>query len=111
MVERQDLDQVLAEQRASGQQPPSSGLSPEEERAIIRQHMDEHYRGLLDEPLPTFGNISPRRAARSAKGREKVVAWLKALENNSAGRPAGDPIGEYDFSWMWRELGVETLRH
>jgi hypothetical protein len=39
-----------------------------------------------------------------------VVAWLKTLENHSAKRPAGDPIGEYDFGWMWRELGVEALR-
>ena len=110
LVERQDVDRMLAEQRASGRQPPSSGLPPEEERAIIRQHMDEHYRRVLDQPLPALGNLSPRRAARTAKGRERVVAWLKTLENHSARRPAGDPIGEYDFGWMWRELGVEAFR-
>jgi hypothetical protein len=110
LVERQELDQVLAEQRAGGPRPPASGLSPEEERAILRQHVDEHYRGLLDQPIPALGNLSPRRAVRTAKGREKVVAWLKTLENHSARRPAGDPLGEYDFGWMWRELGVAALR-
>ena len=101
---------MLAEQRARGPRPPASGLPPEEERAILRQAMDEHYRGLLDQPIPALGNVSPRRAARSAKGREKVVAWLKTLENHSARRPAGDAIGVYDFGWMWEELGMASLR-
>ncbi len=47
---------------------------------------------------------------RPSKGREKVAAWLKVLENHSAKRPAGDPIREYDFGWMWQELGVASLR-
>ncbi|MDB5374140.1 MAG: hypothetical protein JWP04_2782 [Belnapia sp.] len=46
----------------------------------------------------------------ATRGREKVVAWLKTLENHSAKRPAGDPIGDYDFGWMWRELGVDEWR-
>lgn len=110
LEERQDLDQMRAEQRASGRRPPSSGLAPDEERAIIQQHMGEHYRKLLDQPIPSLGDVSPRSAVRSAKGREKVVAWLKMLENGSAKRPAGDPIGDYDFTWMWRELGLTELR-
>ena len=101
---------MLAEQRASGRRPPASGLPPEAERAILRQLMDEHYRGLLDQPIPALGGMSPRRAVRTARGREKVVAWLKTLENHSARRPAGDPLGEYDFGWMWHELGVAALR-
>ncbi len=110
LEERQDLDQMLADQRASGRQPPSSGLAPDEERAIIQQHMGEHYRQLLDQPIPSLGDVSPRNAVRSAKGREKVVAWLKILKNGSARRSAGDPIGDYDFAWMWRELGLTELR-
>jgi hypothetical protein len=39
-----------------------------------------------------------------------VAAWLKMLENHSAKRPAADPLGVYDFGWMWRELGVEAFR-
>ena len=87
-----------------------SGLSPEDERALIRQSAEDHYRHILDQPLPALGGKSPRTAAKTPKGREKVVAWLKTLENHSAKRPAGDPIGEYDFGWMWRKLDVEALR-
>ena len=98
---------MLAAERPS---PEPSGLSPEEERALIHQGIDDHYRGLLDQPIPPLGGKSPRAAAKTPKGREKVVAWLKTLENHSAKRPAGDPIGEYDFGWMWQELGVQALR-
>lgn len=107
LTERTDLEQMLAAERPP---PEPSGLSPEEERALIHQGIDDHYRGLLDQPIPALGGKSPRAAAKTPKGREKVLAWLKTLENHSAKRPAGDPIGEYDFSWMWRELGVEALR-
>jgi hypothetical protein len=71
-------------------------LSPEDERALVRQGLDDHYRRVLDEPIPALGG--------------KSAAWLKTLENHSARRPAGDPLGEYDFGWLWQELGVEALR-
>jgi hypothetical protein len=107
LTERTDLEQMLATERPP---PEPSGLSPKDERALLRQTLEDHYRHILDQPLPALGGKSPRTAATTPKGREKVVAWLKTLENHSAKRPAGDPIGEYDFGWMWRELGVEALR-
>ncbi|WP_156964077.1 hypothetical protein [Muricoccus aerilatus] len=110
LVERQDLEQLLEEQRAGGEQPPLLDLPPDQIRAILQQQLEEHYRQVLDQPIPALGNVSPRRAARSVKRRGKVVRWLKALENHSSKRPAGDPISEYDFTWMWQELGVAKLR-
>ena len=107
LAERVDLERMLAAERPP---PEPSGLSPEEERALVHQGLDDHYRRVLDEPIPALGGKSPRAAAKTAKGREKVAAWLKMLENHSARRPAGDPLGEYDFGWMWQELGVEALR-
>ncbi|WP_043361332.1 hypothetical protein [Belnapia sp. F-4-1] len=108
LTERTDLEQMLETKRPP---PKPSGLSPEEERALIHQSLEDHYRHILDQPIPSLGGKSPRAAAKTPKGREKVVAWLKTLENHSAKRPTGDPIGEYDFGWMWRELGVEARRH
>ena len=108
LTERTDLDQMLAEQR--GAPALASGLPPEEERAVLQQFLDRHYRTTLDEAIPMLGNRTPRGAARSAKGREKVAVWLKTLENHSASLGHDDPIGGYDFGWMWRELGVEDLR-
>ena len=110
LMEHQTIEQVLAERPDRGSSPKLSGLAPEEERQIIHNSMDQHYRRQLDEPIPALGNISPRRAARSAKGREKLVAWLKLLENHSAKRDPDDPMKSYDLSWIWRELDVADLK-
>lgn len=108
MVERTDLAQSLAETR---QRPPrASGLPPEVERQAIGKALEDHYRRILDEPIPALGNRAPRSAAKTAKGREKVVAWLKGLENHGARLGPDDPMAGYDFGWLWRELGVEHLR-
>ncbi len=57
-----------------------------------------------------LGDRSPRAAVRTLKGRDKVVVWLKTLENHSASLGADDPMSAYDFGWMWRELRIEAFR-
>ena len=109
-MQRQTVEQALAEQSNRTRTPQLSGLNPEEERQAVHAALDQHYRRQLDEPVPALGNISPRRAARSTKGREKLVAWLKLLENHAARHDPTDPMGSYDLSWIWRELDVADLR-
>lgn len=58
--------------------------APEEEGQVIHATLGQHYRQQLDEPVPALDNIPPRQAARSTSGREKLVAWLKLLENHAA---------------------------
>lgn len=87
----------------------SSGLSPDEERNILHANLERHYANLLDEPVPTLGNITPRQAAKTAKGRQKLVNWLKYLENSAAKDMSS--MGGYDLTWMWSGLGIAGLRH
>ena len=89
---------------------PLSQFSPEEAREITQAFLHRHYTDVLDQPLPMLGNKTPRQAARSARGREKVVEWLKLLENGAARQETGSPMAGYDLSWMWQELGVGDLR-
>ena len=110
LMQRQTIEQALAERSDRESAPQPSGLTAEEERQVIHTALDQHYRRQLDEPIPALGNISPRRAARSAKGREKLVAWLKLLENHAAKHDPADPMASYDLSWIWRELDVADLR-
>lgn len=111
LVERQTVEQALADHRDAGMsRDEASDISLEEATDIVRAAMDSHYRAQLDLPIPALGNISPRHAARSKKGRDKLVAWLKLLENQSAEHDADDPMAGYDFTWMWLELGVLHLR-
>ena len=103
------IAQLLAERET---QPVACGadeVPPEIARQITHDYMDKHYREALDTPLPALGNKSPRQAKRSASGRAKVIEWLKLLENRSA-RQDDSPIAEYDFGWMWVELGLQEYR-
>jgi hypothetical protein len=109
LVEMQTLEQRMATRDPAP--PPKLNLSEQERRTIIHDGLDRHYRGLLDEPIPALGNKSPRAAVKTAKGRAKVVDWLKTLENYTA-QMAGhnDEMATYDSSWLWAELGVDELR-
>lgn len=110
LIEARTVAQLMASGPASKSKPLSSGLSPDEERAVLQANMDRYYMTLLDEPVPMLGYMAPRRAAKSAKGREKLVAWLKLLENGAARQEGTSPMAVRDLIWMWEELGVASLR-
>jgi hypothetical protein len=82
---------------------------PEIARQLIHDHLNRHYRETLDTPIPALGNKSPRQLVRTTSGREKVIDWLKDLEKSYANR-ADSLMAQYDFSWMWKELGLEDYR-
>ena len=110
LIERQGLAQVMADRLADRTDAASSDIPPEEERRTVHETLDRHYRKQLDEPIPTLGNVTPRTAAKTAGGREKLVAWLKRLENHSAKHEPSVPMAGYDVAWLWEELGVADLR-
>jgi len=72
--------------------------------------MDRYYTALLDQPVPALENKTPRQAAKTAKGRQKLADWLKYLENSTAGQGDKSAMSGYDFTWMWKELGIAELR-
>lgn len=99
------VDQMRAEQRRNEPSEAADEIPPDIARQLMRDHLDKHYRETLDTPIPALGGKSPRQAVRTAAGRDKVIEWLKMLENRSAGHGEG-PLAEYDFGWMWSELGL-----
>jgi len=108
ITETQSVESALEEHRArkrSSAQDAAPKLPPEEAR-VMRELLDRHYRRVIAEPLPALGNLPPREAARTVEGREKVIDWLKYLENGEGRRAHREGTPPYDFSWMWRELGV-----
>lgn len=103
------VEQMRADQRRNGPSDAADEIPPEIARQLMRDHLDKHYRETLDAPIPALGGKSPRQAVRTAAGRAKVIEWLKMLENRSAGHGEG-PIAEYDFGWIWVELGIQDHR-
>ena len=110
LTEIRTVAQVMAE-RPERNSKPSSDLPPEVAEEMVHQYLDRQYRETLDQPVGMLGNKTPRQAVKSATGRQKVVDWLKYLENQSAKHSdRADPMATYSFQWMWAELGVQDLR-
>jgi hypothetical protein len=109
LVETQTVEQMMTS-RGKSQPKASSGLPPADERAFIHKTLDHHYGKMLGEPIPALGNTSPMKAVKTAEGREKVIAWLKTIENHSAKMPDDDPMASYDFNWLWEKLGLADHR-
>lgn len=99
--------------RATDRPPEAAGalpLSADEQARLVRPLLEQHYRRILDQPVPALGDVSPRQAVRSEDGRARVVDWLKYLENmeERRARRAGGPA--FDVRWMWEELSVMDRR-
>jgi hypothetical protein len=103
------IEQLRAEQHRDGLRDEADEIPPDIARQLMQKHLDQHYRETLDAPIPALGGKSPRQAVRNAAGRQKVIDWLSLLENRSAKHDDG-PIAQYDFGWMWAELGLEGHR-
>jgi hypothetical protein len=101
------IDQVRAD--GTGRDDREDEIPPEIARQAVHEVLDRHYRGVLDQPVPALDGKTPREAARTPAGRKKVVEWLKLIENRSASN-ADSPMAEYDFRWMWEELGLQGQR-
>ena len=112
LIERMTPEQAMAEVGPATSSPQAipEGMDAEDLRRITHEVLDRQYRKTLDDPVPMLGGKSPRQAVRSAKGRMAVASWLKGFEQSSARRPPGDPMRDYDFGWMWDELGISDLR-
>jgi hypothetical protein len=77
----------------------------ETQREVIGSYLRDYYARWLDEPIPALGNKTPRKAAKTKKGRAQVAELLKDIENGTLKQAGGDAV---DFSRLRRELGLET---
>ena len=110
MAEIRTLDQVMADDAARTPQDEALDIPPHEMERIVHDMLTREYTKTLDEPVPALGHKTPRALARTKSGRTKVADWLKYIENGAAKSGAADPMGTYDFTWMWEELGLSDLR-
>ena len=72
-------------------------------QALLQEMAAQHWRSWLDTPLPALKDQTPREAAKTAIGRERLEALLWELESqNEAGREFAP-----DVQALREELGME----
>ena len=106
----QTPEQVIEERRGHDSSPSSLAgpdIDPQELAQIVSGYFDQHYREALDDEIPALDGKTPRQCVKTRKGREKVIEWLKYLENQESHKANRDGSVAYDFSWMWDELGLD----
>jgi hypothetical protein len=99
----QDPTSAIREPRERPAREPDQ-IPDEVQRELVGEYLQDHYRRWLDEPLPALGGKTPRKAARTRRGRAQVDALLKDIENHSLTMPGGEAV---DFAGLRRELGLE----
>jgi len=106
--ERQAIEDLLRqENRDVGrdkQRARESGGMPPEFRAAIKDQMRAYWDAWLDIPVPALKNQTPRKAARTLEGRERLEALLMTFEvrNESGIQPELRP----DVAGLRRKLGL-----
>lgn len=89
----------------SGENTPLPAAETAELQAIKQQFMDQHYRKVLDEPIPVLNGQTPRECAADPQTRHRVIRWLKDLECQTTPQKAEDRL-DYNFDWIWKELNL-----
>jgi hypothetical protein len=108
-VKTESIEQIMASRDTA--MPNQLDLPEDEDRAMIHDYMNRHYRDVLDQPVPALGGETPRAAAKTDSGRIKVVEWLKMMENWTAkSAKTNSAMADYNFDWLWIELGLSDLR-
>ena len=108
LISHQEPEKTLDELAVQSDVEPE--LPPDEAVQVIHSYLDGYYRRILDDPHPAVEGKTLRQAAKTRRGREKVIDWLKQLENTEYRRAAQQGHRPYDTSWLWRELGIEAQR-
>jgi len=96
--------EMLAEVGIESTGEEASQPPPEEQQQVVHQVLEKHYRKWLDEAAPALGDLSPREAAADPVRRPEVIAQL--LEAEERTRASSWPMNEFDFEFLWSELGL-----
>lgn len=89
VVDPSEMVEERARQRAAGEQHDEPAPVPSPELQAIEEEMSRaHWEGWLDTRVPALGNKTPRQAARTAQGRERLEALLAEFDRDAADGPS-----------------------
>jgi hypothetical protein len=96
-------------QRAAGERHDESVLEPSAELQAIQEAMiREQWEGWLDMRVPALGNKTPRQAARTASGRERLEALLADFDRHAADESSSAAAAH--ITLLRAALGLTKLR-
>ncbi len=87
----------------------ASEIPAEIQAQILGEFYADHYATWPDEPVPMFGGLTPREAATRPNLRPSLIALLRDMDASSERQRRAGGFG-YDFTPVWRELGLERSR-
>jgi hypothetical protein len=74
------------------------------DNAALFRYKRKHYEAWLDESIPALDGKTPRQAAATRLGRQRVDLLLKEMENHEARVPEAE---RFDFDRLRRALNIE----
>src|SRR5262249_34903679 len=102
--EEKDVSDLLDATRRERQSAEPRPEPTAEESEAVRAMKAAHYRAWLEKPVPAFGGMTPRQAARDPPQRSELELILKEMQNTEARVPAAQ---RFDVTSVRRELGLE----
>ena len=101
-----DITAALEQRRAAGGTPPTPPPGPQrtpEIEALEAEWGRKHWEAWVDTKVPALGGRTPRQAAKTERGRERLEALLSDVERHSErDRSAFRP----DLGQLRRKLGL-----
>lgn len=76
---------------------------------LVRRYYDEYYKKWIDEPVQALKGKTPREASKRSMLRARLVNLLKQMENAEL-RKHQQGQTPYNFSWLWKDLGLADER-
>lgn len=105
----QFVTREIVDPLATLQDLPEPGPEPEiDVPAELREDLHRHiYRNWADEPVPTLGNVTPREAVKTDRGRRDVSRLLRSYEAQEARASRRSDEGPMDYGFLWESVGLE----
>jgi hypothetical protein len=100
----QEVAEAMQKHRAAPREDRAPADIPEDvARAIVQQHLEQHYERWPHMPLPALGGRTPAEAAATPEGRQQLEQLFRHMEFTIARSPQDV---QYDFNKLRRRLGL-----
>ena len=102
VIEHEDLFDSSKPKKSKKQNKEEFDIPVEVQEEMLKEFFDQHLRKSLDEKIPILNNKTPRQCVKSDP--KRVLKWLEMMEENTKEQI---PSGNYDMSWVYKELGLK----